>query len=133
MIGQGSSVGGGTAWLVLTAVAAVLGLAVGYLAYLGYRRQDSLSMLFVATGFLLTFTAPAVLVGGYLAADVAVGFVPAIEPRVSTALALATEAARVIGLSFVLYGLWRPSRERGRRAAAGSVPERDEPREWDEE
>lgn len=121
MIEQSTQFGGGTASLVLAAVAAVLGLAVGYLALRGYRRNESLAMLFVAAGFLLTFWAPALLLGGALALGAGAEFAPGVEEQLATAVSLATESIRIVGLLCILYGLWMPRRE-------GAEAQRDSPR-----
>lgn len=111
MIEQSTQFGGGTASLVLAGVAAILGLAVGYLALRGYRRNETLAMLFVAAGFVLTFWAPALLMAGSLALGTGVTFAPGTEQRLATAVSLATEVVRIVGLLCILYGLWMPSRE----------------------
>lgn len=93
-----------------TAVIAVLGFAVGYVAYRGYRRNESLPMLFVAAGFLLAFWTPGVLFGGFAALDAVATFAPGLRSTVRTGLALAADLATIVGLVCILYGLWMPRR-----------------------
>lgn len=94
----------------LAVASAVLGLAVGYVAAEGYRRNDSLPMLFVATGFLLTFTAPVALLATLAALQATVTFSPSMATAVPWAFRTAGQASEVIGLLFVLYGLAMPVR-----------------------
>jgi hypothetical protein len=93
-----------------TAVIAVLGFAVGYVAYRGYRRNESLPMLFVAAGFFLAFWTPGVLFGGFAALDAVATFAPGLRSTVRTGLALAADLATIVGLVCILYGLWMPRR-----------------------
>lgn len=89
---------------------AVLGLAIGAVALRGYRRHESLPMLFVATGFLLAFWAPPALLFVYLTTDAFATFAPGIEASVVTAIGLGGEVTRIIGLLCILYGLAMPIR-----------------------
>ncbi|QLH82709.1 DUF7521 family protein [Halosimplex pelagicum] len=93
-----------------TATIAILGFAVGYVAYRGYRRNESLPMLFVAAGFLVAFWTPGVLFGGFAALDAVATFAPGLRSTVRTALALAADLATIVGLCCILYGLWMPRR-----------------------
>jgi len=95
---------------ITTGVIAVLGFAVGYVAYRGYRRNESLPMLFVAAGFLVAFWTPGVLFGGFAALDAVATFAPGLKSTVRTALALAADLATIVGLCCILYGLWMPRR-----------------------
>lgn len=98
----------GTVSLALTVVTSILGLAVGYIAFRGYRRNRSLPMLFVATGFLLAFWTPVFLLGSYAAAGTVGEFAPGLEGTVETAFSLAGRISRIIGLLCILYGLRMP-------------------------
>ncbi|SDF20689.1 hypothetical protein [Halorientalis regularis] len=94
-----------------TVAIAVLGLLVGYIAFRGYRRNESLPMLFVATGFLLTFWTRGFLLGVYLVLDRVGSFAPGMRTTVDVALSLAADGSTVVGLLCLLYGLWMPRRE----------------------
>ncbi|GAA0681680.1 hypothetical protein ACFQDG_04530 [Natronoarchaeum mannanilyticum] len=92
----------------LSVVASVLGLAVGYLAFRGYRQNRSLPMLFIAVGFLLAFWTPVLLLAGFGVLGVVGQFAPGMEATVDTAFSLAGETSRIIGLLCILYGLRMP-------------------------
>lgn len=96
--------------LLLDAMAGVLGLAVGYVAFVAYRRNESLPMLFVAAGFLLTFWAPVFIDWTLAAIRLGVDFSPAIADAVPAAADLAARTSEVIGLLLILYGLAMPIR-----------------------
>ena len=83
---------------VLSAGTTVLGLAVGYIAFRGYR-QGSRPMKFVAAGFLLVFWAPFLLFVGN-------ALVPGLP---EFALGVIGELSRFVGLVCILYGLWTPA------------------------
>lgn len=87
---------------VLSLGTTVLGLAIGYIAYRGYRR-GSRPMLFVAVGFVLAFWAPFLLFVGNLLVSGNPEFV----------LGLVGEASQFAGLLCILYGLWMPGTEGG--------------------
>lgn len=72
----------------------LLGLAIAYVAYQGYRRNDARPMLFVSVGFLLAFGLPS-LAG---IAWVGLGL-----PQVVAAVL--TQTGEVLGFASVLYGL----------------------------
>jgi hypothetical protein len=88
----------GAVTTVLTLGTTLLGLAVGYIAFRGYR-QGSRPMKFVAVGFLLVFWAPVLLFVGNL-------LVPGLP---EFALGVLGEGSRFVGLSCILYGLWTPN------------------------
>lgn len=94
-----------------TGVIALLGLLVGYIAFRGYRRNESLPMLLVATGFLLTFWTRGFLLGIYMVLERVGTFAPGMRTTVSVALSLAADVSTVVGLLCLLYGLWMPRRE----------------------
>lgn len=78
----------------------LLGLAVGYIAFRGYRH-GSRPMLFVAVGFILTFWAPFLL----FVSNVVVAGLP------EFALGVVGELCQFSGLLCILYGLWLPRTE----------------------
>jgi hypothetical protein len=80
------------------AVTVLLGLAISYIAFRGYRRNRSRAMLFVAAGFVLVVGVPAlVTVALYLLLDVPLPVVNSIG-----------QASELLGLGAILYGLWTP-------------------------
>ncbi|WP_256298517.1 DUF7521 family protein [Haloarchaeobius salinus] len=79
-------------------VTIVLGLAISYIAYRGYRRNQSRAMLFVAAGFVLIIGIPAVLtVLLYFLLDVPIEIVNSVG-----------QASELVGMTAILYGLWTP-------------------------
>lgn len=101
----------GTLSFTLTLTTSILGLAVGYIAFRGYRRNQSLPMLFVATGFLLAFWTPVLLLGGFVVAGEIGQFAPGMRITVNTAFGIAGEVSKIIGLLCILYGLRMPLRQ----------------------
>lgn len=99
-----------TVEFVLGLLAGTLSLGVGYVAYLGYRRNESLPMLFVAAGFLLTFWAPVVLVGSLELLDLGVRFAPEVAGPLRSAVSYAGRLSEIVGLLLILYGLAMPIR-----------------------
>jgi hypothetical protein len=73
----------------------LLGLAIGYIAYRGYRRNDARPMLFVSLEFALALGVPALVAGAFL-------LVPAVSEPVA---GVVTQVAELIGLGSILYGL----------------------------
>lgn len=84
--------------LVLSVVSTVLGLAVGYLAFKGYRQSRDRPMLYIAVGFFLVFWTPVLLLVAPLLAPFVGEFV----------FGVLGELSRVLGLVSILYGLWMP-------------------------
>lgn len=99
-----------TVSLALDVLAGVLGLAVGTVAYLGYRRNESLPMLFVAAGFLLTFWTPVFLEGALALGRLAFEVTPRMDAALGFAVPAAGRASEVVGLLVLLYGLAMPIR-----------------------
>lgn len=98
-----------TADLVLLAsdyVTVLLGLVIAYFAFLGYRRNDSRAMLFVAVGFVFVFGGPGLVSLVYL-------FTPFANEYVVSGL---TQASELVGMLSILYGIagvgWRARRRR---------------------
>ena len=72
----------------------VLGLTIAYIAYRGYRRNESRPMLFVSLGFVLLVAVPAVVGSLFLFAGLAE----------MTAAAI-TQVSTIAGMASILYGL----------------------------
>lgn len=84
------------------AITVLLGLAISYIAYRGYRRNRSRPMLFVAGGFVLIVAVPAVVtLVLYLLLDVPLPVVNSLA-----------QASELLGMGAILYGLWTPGRSR---------------------
>lgn len=75
---------------------AVLGVFIAYIAYRGYRRNQSRPMLFVSLGFALALGVPLVLTLGYLALPVTGGRV---------AVQFLSQTFEILGLLSIIYGL----------------------------
>lgn len=93
----------------LSLVSAVLGILITYIAFQGYRRNDSQPMMFVAVGFLLVFVVP-FFIFIIPALTVVVGGVGPLAAEVSGVAGFIAEVSRVIGLLCILYGLRMPLR-----------------------
>lgn len=96
---QGSSQPGGTVQLGLVAyelVGAVLGVVIAYLAYQGYRRNQSRPMLFIAVGFVLALGLPLATTILYFVLPVTGGEV---------AMQVLTQTFEIAGLLCIIYGL----------------------------
>lgn len=76
---------------------AALGVFIAYLAYRGYRRNQSRPMLFVSIGFALALGVPLLLTLVYLALPVSGGRV---------AVQIASQTFEIAGLLCIIYGLW---------------------------
>jgi hypothetical protein len=77
-------------------VGAVLGVFIAYLAYRGYRRNDSRPMLFVAVGFVLVLGLPLVVTVLYLALPLPGWRVP---------LQVVIQTSEIAGLLCIIHGL----------------------------
>lgn len=75
---------------------AVLGVFIAYLAYRGYRRNQSRPMLFVSLGFVLALGVPLTITLVYIALPIAGG-------QVITQVV--TQTFEIIGLLSIIYGL----------------------------
>ena len=81
-------------------ISVALGLAISYLAYLGYRRNQSRPMLFIALGFALILGVPgAALVLLRFGLNVPIPIVNSVG-----------QVSELAGLVAILYGLWTPHR-----------------------
>ena len=78
---------------------ALIGLAIAYIAYRGYRRNRSRPMLAISIGFLLVLGVPFVFFVVFYT-------VPGV-PEVAVALVM--EASQLVGLFVILYALRMPS------------------------
>ena len=88
--------------LVLALTATALSALISYLAYVGYRRNDSRPMLFLAVGFAFITVVPFfvdivffAVVGRLYSARVTSILLPGIEYGI-----------QIVGLAFVLYSLY---------------------------
>lgn len=77
-------------------VGAVLGVGIAYLAYRGYRRNQSRPMLFVSLGFILALGVPLVITLVYIALPITGGRV---------AVQAVNQTFEIVGLVSILYGL----------------------------
>ncbi len=82
--------------LVYELLGAALGVFIAYLAYRGYRRNDSRPMLFVSLGFALALGVPLVLTIGYVALPI---------PGGQVAVQVLTQTLEITGLLCIIYGL----------------------------
>lgn len=89
--------------LAMAAASAVLGVYVGYQAYRGFRRNDSVPMKFLSLGLLLlTGVGYGLSFGGSLA------FQYGLAPEVlRPAWQLAVRGAQLAGLACIVYSLYR--------------------------
>lgn len=75
---------------------ALLGIAIAYIAYRGYRRNQSRPMLYLAIGFVLVLGIPFVMF-------IFQTFIPIIPALVFVG---AMQLSQVAGLVVILYALW---------------------------
>lgn len=80
-------------------VSGALGLGIAYLAYRGYRRNESRPMFFISLGFVLAIGLPLVLLVPLL-------LVPSLPTTVQTAIVVATDVLNIAGLASILYAIW---------------------------
>lgn len=80
-------------------VTIAIALVIAYIAYQGYGRNDSRPMLFIATGFVLTFGGPGLI---FL-----VSLVVSVPQLVVVG---ATQFVEILGMGTILYGFVAPSR-----------------------
>lgn len=85
--------------LVSDYVTIAVGLVIAYIAYRGYRRNDSRPMLYVATGFVLVFGGPG-----------AIFLVSLVAPIPSLVTAGLTQFVELVGMAVMLYGFVKPVR-----------------------
>jgi len=76
-------------------VSVVIGLAISYIAYRGYRDHRSRPMLYVAVGFVLLMGVPGLL-----------GALFFVLPVGRITVGAFTQASEIIGMLSILYGLW---------------------------
>lgn len=77
---------------------ALLGIFIAYHAYLGYRRNESRPMLYIATGFVLVLTVPFLLL-------VALQLIAVLSETVTVVV---IQTIQVLGLAAILYGFRVP-------------------------
>ncbi|MFC4405591.1 DUF7521 family protein [Haloarchaeobius iranensis] len=76
----------------------LLGLAISYIAYRGYRRNQSRPMLFVAAGFALVVGVPAAAaLVLYVVFDAPIPVINSVG-----------QVSELVGMVAILYGLWTP-------------------------
>ena len=75
---------------------AVVGVFIAYLAYRGYRRNQSRPMLFVSLGFVLALGVPLVVTLTYLALPITGGRI---------VLQVVNQTFELVGLLSIVYGL----------------------------
>lgn len=85
-----------TGLLAYELVGAAIGVFVAYLAYRGYRRNQSRPMLFVSLGFALALGVPLTITLVYLALPVTGGRV---------VVQVVGQTFEVVGLLCIVYGL----------------------------
>jgi len=96
--------------LVLNVLTTVLGLAVAYVAFRGYRRNRSRPMAFVAAGFVLTFWTPVLLLVSFVVLPEIAQIAPQSLGLVNFLFGIAGSVSQLIGLVCILYGLCMPTR-----------------------
>lgn len=79
----------------------VVGLAIAYVAYEGYRRNRSRPMLILSGGFALTLGIPVLLVFGGMALVSLVG----LPTYLDAAITATSEICQVVGLFVILYAI----------------------------
>ena len=80
-------------------LSAILGLAIAYIAYRGYQRNQSRPMLYISIGFVLVLGIPFAGLLAFLAVPFAT----------ELAVATVTQVSQVVGLLVILYGLRVPT------------------------
>lgn len=99
-----------TVALILNALTTVLGLGVAYIAFRGYRRNQSRPMAFIAAGFVLTFWTPVLLLVSFLILPEVARIAPDTLGLVDFFFGVAGSVSQLIGLLCILYGLRMPLR-----------------------
>ncbi|SDQ21356.1 DUF7521 family protein [Natronobacterium texcoconense] len=89
------------AMLAINVLKAFIGLGIAYIAYQGYRRNESRPMLYLAVGFVLVLGVPFFLFVGGFSVFFLVGLPSLAEPGV----VVASELSQVIGLVVIVYAL----------------------------
>lgn len=90
-----------TVVLALNLLKGVVGIAIAYIAYRGYRRNGSRPMLLISVGFALTLGIPVFLVFGGLTVIQAAG----LPGYLDSAVSMTSEVCQVLGLFVILYAL----------------------------
>lgn len=79
-----------------------IGLGIAYLAYRGYRRNQSRPMLFISLGFILSIGIPFVLL-------LPLVLVPSLPSTLQSVTVVLTDICNVSGLACILYAIWMPA------------------------
>lgn len=90
-----------TVVLAMNLLKGIVGIAIAYIAYRGYRRNGSRPMLFISAGFALTLGIPVFLVFGGLTVIQAAG----LPGYLDSAVSMTSEVCQVLGLFVILYAL----------------------------
>lgn len=85
----------------ISVITALVGLAIAYQAYRGYRRNDSRPMLFLAIGFILSVGLPFVMLIPLLLFSHI--------PEATAVMAILSNLFTLVGLSCILYALRMPT------------------------
>jgi hypothetical protein len=88
----------GLIFLVSDYVVVAVSLVIAYIAYRGYRRNDSRPMLSIAAGFALAFGGP----GGIFLLSLVV-------PIPQIVVGLITQTTETAGMLLILYGFVSPA------------------------
>lgn len=99
-----------TVAFLLRLLTTVLGLVVAYIAFRGYRRNQSRPMLFVAVGFVFVFWTPVLLLLSFLVLPEIARIAPDLLGFVDFVFGVMGSVSQVIGLLCILYGLRMPRR-----------------------
>lgn len=90
-----------TVVLGLNLLKGLVGIAIAYIAYAGYRRNGSRPMLYVSAGFALTLGIPVFLVFGGLTIIQLAG----LPGYLDSAVSMLSEVCQVLGLFVILYAI----------------------------
>jgi hypothetical protein len=88
----------GLLFLVSDYVVVAISLLIAYIAYRGYRRNDSRPMLAIAAGFAVAFGGPG---GIYL--------LSLVVPIPQLAVGIVTQTTETAGMLLILYGFVAPA------------------------
>lgn len=97
-----------TVAFLLNVITTVLGLVVAYIAFRGYRRNQSRPMLFVAVGFVFVFWTPVLLLLSFLMLPEIARIAPDLLGLVEFIFGVLGSVSQIVGLLCILYGLRMP-------------------------
>ncbi|RQG96391.1 DUF7521 family protein [Natrarchaeobius chitinivorans] len=89
------------AMLGINLLKGILGFVIAYIAYRGYRRNESRPMLYISTGFILLLAVP------FVSFAVAISLVAAVDlpPVAEQGVVVVSELSQLIGLLVIVYAL----------------------------